>query len=146
VHLAREIKRKYFFKRFFCNTGYYRVNYDPKNWRDLSKTLQQDHQKIHQLNRAQILDDSFQLVLANSLSCETALELSQYLTKEEDLIPWQAALNSFSQVESMIDEEDEENLKKYMFRLLTPIFKRLGFKGDAKDSHLTVLLRRFAFL
>ncbi|CAL4078622.1 unnamed protein product, partial [Meganyctiphanes norvegica] len=44
-------------------TGYYRVNYDIKNWMLLINQLtNEDHLAIHTLNRAQLIDDS--LVLA----------------------------------------------------------------------------------
>ena len=33
-------------------TGYYRVNYDEKNWEALNKTLREDHEKIHVINRS----------------------------------------------------------------------------------------------
>jgi aminopeptidase N len=97
---------------------------------------------IHQLNRAQILDDSFQLARANQLSCQTFLEVSRYLIDEEDLIPWQAALKSFVHFELMIAEDGHDNFRKYLLKLLTPLYNKLGFKGGVKDTHVTVVLRR----
>jgi hypothetical protein len=74
------------------------------------------------------------------------LELSRYLVNEEDLIPWQAALKSFGYIGSMLGEDEMENFRKYLFQLLTPIYKKIGFQGEEKDTHLTVVLRMFVFL
>ncbi|TTJ07847.1 Aminopeptidase N [Bagarius yarrelli] len=41
--------------------GYYRVNYDMGNWRKLLEKLQTSHQSIRVINRAQIIDDAFNL-------------------------------------------------------------------------------------
>ena len=41
--------------------GYYRVNYDTQNWAALATALNQSHEVIHLLNRAQIIDDAFNL-------------------------------------------------------------------------------------
>jgi hypothetical protein len=71
------------------------------------------------------------------------LELSTYLINEEDLIPWQAALKAFSYIGSMIGEDDEESFHEFMFKLMTPLYKKLGFEEGEKDDHLTVVLRRF---
>ncbi|KAK7498964.1 hypothetical protein BaRGS_00009773, partial [Batillaria attramentaria] len=41
--------------------GYYRVNYDPQNWNALIKQLIKDHTVIPPVNRAQIIDDAWNL-------------------------------------------------------------------------------------
>lgn len=48
-------------------SGYYRVNYDIENWQILARVLSEDHQAIHVLNRAQLLDDSFNLARTGKL-------------------------------------------------------------------------------
>jgi aminopeptidase N len=126
-------------------TGYYRVNYDPQNWKDLAKVLKEDHLRIHKLNRAQLLDDSFQLARTKHLSYETALDISQYLSSEEEIVPWKAALKSFEYIEKMIKGNatalDYINFKNYMFRLITPLYNGLGFEVSKTDLHLTLLKR-----
>merc|ERR1719259_1615042 len=42
-------------------TGYHRVNYDVVNWRKLVAQLKTDHTVFPVTNRAQLLDDSFNL-------------------------------------------------------------------------------------
>ena len=52
-----------------------------------------DHTSIHVSNRAQILDDALNLARAKLLDYETALSLTGYLSKEEEYVPWTAALS-----------------------------------------------------
>ena len=35
-------------------TGFYRVNYDQKNWEMLAELLLADHANVHRINRAQV--------------------------------------------------------------------------------------------
>ena len=44
--------------------GYYRVNYDQNNWLALINQLKSDLNIIHTANRAQLLDDSFNIARA----------------------------------------------------------------------------------
>jgi aminopeptidase N len=73
--------------------GYYRVNYDASNWAALSEVLSSDdYNKIHVMNRAQLIDDSYALVNAGYLNdYQTALDILKYLHNEEDFFPWYAA-------------------------------------------------------
>ena len=81
----------------FAFVGYYRVNYDEKNWAVLISYLKSDnYEKIPPVNRAQLLDDSLNLARAGLLPYGTALELAEYLVKEEDYIPWYSALTAFT--------------------------------------------------
>jgi aminopeptidase N len=81
----------------FAVIGYYRINYDKNNWALLISHLKSDnYEKIPPVNRAQLLDDSLNLARAGVLPYGTALELAEYLVKEEDYIPWYSALTAFT--------------------------------------------------
>lgn len=77
-------------------TGYYRVNYDQRNWELLIAQLMSNHEVFPPTNRAQLIDDIN--VLANSGRVDNSLRLSlmEYLAKETDMIPLQAARRHFS--------------------------------------------------
>lgn len=51
---------------------------------------------IHVLNRAQLIDDSFNLARAGELSYSVPLTLISYLENEDDFIPWYSVKNSMS--------------------------------------------------
>lgn len=73
-------------------SGYYRVNYDPDNWKLLTAALQKpDFDKIHNLNRASLIDDAFNLARAGEHDFSIALDLMHYLHHESDYAAWAAA-------------------------------------------------------
>lgn len=72
--------------------GYYRVNYDLRNWNALSLVLNSDnYNQIHVLNRAQLIDDSLAFAEGDYLSYDVLLNLVPYLRREIDYPPWYAA-------------------------------------------------------
>jgi aminopeptidase N len=84
-------------------TGFYRVNYDLRNWRLLTEYLMdRDHfTQIGIINRAQLLDDALNLARAGLLDYATALDVTRYLANELEYIPWKAALNALGYIDSM---------------------------------------------
>ncbi|KAL5242092.1 hypothetical protein ACI65C_009502 [Semiaphis heraclei] len=80
------------------STGFYRVNYDIKNWNLLIAELKSNPKTIHVLNRAQLIDDSFNLARAGELPHFIPFTLVSYLEKEDDFIPWYSVLNSMSYI------------------------------------------------
>ena len=83
-------------------TGYYRVNYDHRNWNLLMEQLLKDHEVIPPINRAQILNDALSLARAGELDYNIALNMTRYLTKERDYIPLNAALDGIEYIETML--------------------------------------------
>lgn len=82
-------------------TGFYRVNYDVKNWEMLIQQLLNDHTVFDSKNRAQMLDDAMNLAAAGHLSYEIALNVTRYLVKETDLVPWKSAMSAFEYLNDM---------------------------------------------
>ncbi|XP_050434289.1 aminopeptidase N-like [Adelges cooleyi] len=80
------------------STGFFRVNYEEKNWLALIEQLKNAPDVIHVLNRAQLVDDSFNLARAGRLNYTVPLELTNYLDKENDVIPWYSVMNSFNYI------------------------------------------------
>ncbi|XP_063590564.1 aminopeptidase N-like [Penaeus indicus] len=79
-------------------TGYYRVNYDDHNWNLLIQQLKDDHEVIHIVNRAQIIDDAMNLARAGQLSYTIALDVFAYLGKEREHLPWMSGVSNLSYV------------------------------------------------
>jgi aminopeptidase N len=74
--------------------GYYRVNYDTKNWNALAKALNsEDYRKIHVSNRMQLIDDSLNLAFAGYIDMDIAYEILLYLRQETDYFVWDAAMD-----------------------------------------------------
>ncbi|GLG93874.1 Decaprenyl-diphosphate synthase subunit 1 [Gryllus bimaculatus] len=128
-------------------TGYYRVNYDEKNWNLISKYLN-DHANpiddIHYLNRAQLLDDSFNLARAGYLKYKTTLGLADYLSRETDYIPWAAAYSAFSYLNRMLVNHPKYPVfQRYMSRLLDKAYGQVRSfftRNSAPERHDEKLL------
>uniref|UniRef100_A0A3B4ZW54 Aminopeptidase n=1 Tax=Stegastes partitus TaxID=144197 RepID=A0A3B4ZW54_9TELE len=104
-------------------TGYYRVNYDLGNWERLFAQLSTDHQVIPVINRAQLVDDAFNLARAQLVSTTLALRTTAYLSLETDFMPWQSALDNLNYYYLMLDRTDVyEPMQDYLRKQVTPLF------------------------
>lgn len=79
--------------------GFYRVQYSKKTLENINKVLMTNHESIPVKSRARIIDDTFTLAQAGKLSYESALNLTFYLTKETEYLPWLAALNGIETIQ-----------------------------------------------
>ncbi|KAM9352585.1 aminopeptidase N-like [Symphorus nematophorus] len=113
-------------------TGYYRVNYDLGNWERLFFALNSDHQVIPVINRAQLVDDAFNLARAQLVSTTLALRTTSYLSVETEYMPWQSALDNLDYYYLMLDRtEVYQPMQDYVRKLVTPLF--LFFKNMTSD-------------
>jgi len=65
------------------------VLYNEENYKLLTDYLNSDkHTNIHPLNKAQLLDDSLNLARAGVLNYSIALDITTYLERETEYIPW----------------------------------------------------------
>ncbi|XP_053573658.1 aminopeptidase Ey-like [Bombina bombina] len=105
-------------------TGYFRVNYDDGNWNKILTALQDNPDVIPLSNRAQIIDDAFNLARAKYISTTRALDTTKFLSKEVEYMPWQAALGSLSYFLQMFDRTEVYGpMKNYMRQQVTPLFE-----------------------
>lgn len=109
--------------------GYYRVNYDQNNWRLLVKQLNDDHQAIGTTNRAQLLDDIFELARSGILDYKFALDSTKYLKAEKDFLPWDTVLTAFGYIDEMLQRTPlYGQWQDYVADLIKPYY------GRYKDS------------
>lgn len=87
----------------YYTTGYYRVNYDPTNWRKIASYLNsEEFTKIHVLNRAQIISDAYHLLITDKLNFFIFLELTKYLSRETDYIVWYPMFKAFEYMSNVL--------------------------------------------
>ncbi|XP_055602737.1 aminopeptidase N-like [Uranotaenia lowii] len=143
--------------------GYYRVNYDERNWNLILQTLLTNHRTIHRANRAQLLDDAFNLARADLLDMSLVLKMMRYLKHETDYVPWAAANNvlnylyaklrgtpSHSAFVNFVTEivsevykdfsvaqvsEDESTLHKYLRQTITHWACLVGHQGCLDETY-----------
>lgn len=83
-------------------SGFYRVNYDQRNWRLIGEQLFKDYNEIDEINRAQIIDDLFNLARASKVSYSLALDTVSYLRLETEFVPWLTAFNNLVYIDMML--------------------------------------------
>ncbi|NWY55925.1 AMPN Aminopeptidase, partial [Chionis minor] len=104
-------------------SGYFRVNYNLENWDQLLSQLSSNHQDIPVINRAQIIDDAFNLARAKYLNVTVALRTTQFLSNETEYMPWEAALNNLQYFRLMFDRSEVFGvMTKYIRNQVTPLF------------------------
>merc|ERR1711911_517072 len=72
----------------------------------IANQLQADHNLIPINNRAQLLDDAFNLALLNAISYNDAFSLTTYLSKEKNYSPWHAVLPELEYIHFMMINTD----------------------------------------
>lgn len=141
--LPKETKDFYILNK--QQTGFYRVNYDENNWNKIKEALMtEDHGKIHVLNRAQIVDDLFNLARAGIVEYSAAIDIILYLKNEKSYIPWLSAFNNgltfLSQRVS--GEKNQELFKWFIVDLTKDIYSHLGFDEPAISPKRTDIYNR----
>ncbi|NWH26510.1 AMPN Aminopeptidase, partial [Grus americana] len=104
-------------------SGYFRVNYNQENWEQLLSQLSNDHEVIPVINRAQIIDDAFNLARAKYVNVTLALSTTRFLSNETAYMPWEAALNNLNYFQLMFDRSEVFGvMTKYIQKQVLPLF------------------------
>ncbi|XP_037766647.1 aminopeptidase N isoform X2 [Chelonia mydas] len=108
-------------------TGYFRVNYDQENWNKLLSQLVTNYEVIPVINRAQLIDDAFNLARAKHVSITLALNTTTYLKEEREYLPWSAALDNLAYFRLMFDRSEVYGpMQKYIQQQVIPLFQYFG--------------------
>lgn len=86
------------------HAGFYRVNYDAQNWQLLIEQLQTNKDVIDVVSRATLIDDSFNLAMAEYIDLTVYLSLISYLQNETDPMPFEAVFDGIDYISSMISQ------------------------------------------
>ncbi|XP_056393378.1 aminopeptidase Q [Hyla sarda] len=121
-------------------TGYYKTNYDVKNWNSIAKKLEEDIGPLPVVNRVQIMEDAFVLANAGYIEYETTLNLTRYLENEMEILVWYRVLKHLNNYKrSLVTYHSFPLIKKYILKRLNPIFQnyasiiRQNFHETADD-------------
>ncbi|BES97198.1 aminopeptidase [Nesidiocoris tenuis] len=125
-------------------TGFYRVNYDERNWQLIINQLRDRDRfmNIGELNRAQLIDDSLQLARAGLLNYSIALNLTTYLSEELAYLPWEAALPGLGFLNTMLKKMPiYDKFKGYFLNLINRLYEETGFIDKHTDEQLLIYKR-----
>uniref|UniRef100_A0A8D2L122 Aminopeptidase n=1 Tax=Varanus komodoensis TaxID=61221 RepID=A0A8D2L122_VARKO len=117
--------------------GFYRVNYETQAWNDLANILVNNHQ----VSLSNSVHSVFSFLRANLLNYSFALNLTKYLERENEYIPWQRAVEAVSYIQDMLEDDDKlyPKFQEYFRRLVKPLISQLGWQNDG--DHIKSLLR-----
>ncbi|XP_029160260.1 aminopeptidase N-like isoform X2 [Nylanderia fulva] len=128
--------------------GYYRVNYDDENWRRISDYLYyDDFTTIHVLNRAQIIDDAFHLMIAGQHKVSIFWNIISYLYREEDYIAWYPMFKALEYMFSIFPVEEKTEKFAGIFRLkiiLNDLLAKIKYEEINDADELRICLRQEA--
>lgn len=124
--------------------GYYRVHYDDALWEKINKALRsRGFAGIHVLNRAQIVDDLFNLARADVMGYRKALDMLEYLKEETEYAPWLAAANGLATLALRIHPDDEKLFSQHIKDMFAKVYEYVQFQAPAhSDRRLHTYLRR----
>ncbi|XP_050086088.1 aminopeptidase N-like isoform X2 [Anopheles aquasalis] len=123
-------------------TGYYRINYDDDLWNLIIITLINNHTIIHNVNRAQLIDDALNNARTGRLSYEIALELLRYLSKELNYVPWAAVNRNLRTLTVLLSGSSRYHLWiQYCLEFLHPIYEHIGIVTQEEDSLMQRMVR-----
>ncbi|XP_025265958.1 thyrotropin-releasing hormone-degrading ectoenzyme-like isoform X2 [Camponotus floridanus] len=122
-------------------TECYRVNYDAENWNRLSKYLNSNtFRKIHVLDRAKIIDDTFHFMMTGQLNSTIFFNISHYLLRDKDYIAWYPMFKSLEYMSGFFKFPESAFMKTEILHLLNGIYLEIlntNFNGDkSTDSRL----------
>ncbi|CAD6186672.1 unnamed protein product [Caenorhabditis auriculariae] len=126
--------------------GFYRVNYEAPMWRDLVKQLREDNTQLKTPAKARLVSDAFALAFAGKIPYETALNISQYLPKESDALPWAIGAEQLGNLARLVEDSSlEDKTYKFITDKTTPKFQSLKYNNDDdKDFADGALLTKLA--
>ncbi|MEE6461812.1 hypothetical protein FKM82_001413 [Ascaphus truei] len=121
--------------------GFFRVNYENSTWNHLSSLLLTNHENFSETDRGGFIDDAFALASAEQLDYDIALNLTKYLQRERNYIPWQRVSSALSYIINMLEDDNTiyHQFQKYFRRQVKPITDELGWNHI--DDDLKKLLR-----
>ncbi|XP_030046715.1 glutamyl aminopeptidase isoform X2 [Microcaecilia unicolor] len=124
-----------------AHIGFFRVNYEQSTWKDLADFLFQSHMSFSEADRAGFFDDAFALASADIVNYSVALNLTKYLMKEKDYLPWQRVTSSLSYITDMLQDDNDlyPKFQEYFRHQVKPITDSLGWNDT--ENHLESLLR-----
>jgi len=142
-HMTESLNTDEWFIFNIQETAFYRVLYNEENYKLLTNYLNsENHKNIHVLNKAQLLDDSLNLARAGVLNYSIALDLTTYLERETDFIPWVSYFRALTFLNTRLTgTKDHENFKSYVLTLLNTMYESVGFNTSVTDDHPTKLIR-----
>lgn len=127
-------------------TGYYRVLYEEKNYKNLAEEL--IHGNIYSIpsnSRSQIIDDLFDFVKTGRVKPQVYLNLIQYLRNETSFVAWYTATDAINHLNKVLSGTKNYNtFRNFVSDLAAPFYETFGVETNGKESHYDKYLHLYA--
>ncbi|XP_037044998.1 aminopeptidase N-like [Bradysia coprophila] len=125
--------------------GYYRVQYDQRNYDLLADALFANISLFPDTNRAQLLDDIYNFARTNRQSYATALNVARFLEFDTSYIPWYPAITMFTAIDNNFQgHESYPRFREYVRQLIEALYDEVGILDDADEAHIRKYARTIA--
>ena len=116
-------------------TAFYRTNYDLTNWDMLAQELMADHTQIHLNNRAQLIDDSYNLAKGGYLQdYKVAESIVEYLVNEVNYVPLEMAREALRDISSFNQGNQTSALRQSLENTFNAQYDRVGINEDPEGT------------
>ena len=120
--------------------GVFRVGYEPEHRLALAMRLPE----LTQLERAELLADTWATTLGGQSALREFLRLASYLGLESDPAPWSSVAAALNLINRIALPEDRGALHEAVAALIGPVHQHLGFDARRGESERTPTLRALA--
>ncbi|XP_050307887.1 membrane alanyl aminopeptidase-like [Anthonomus grandis grandis] len=123
-------------------TGYYRVNYDSSLRSKLNLALQQsNHSGIPEINRAQIVDDAFNLARAGYIDYSELFSTTDFLANETSYTVWYPAFNGFGYLLDRIGQNTTlgKSISNHVLNLTENLVSTVPIASTNASNHMYTL-------
>uniref|UniRef100_A0A8D0GG12 Aminopeptidase n=1 Tax=Sphenodon punctatus TaxID=8508 RepID=A0A8D0GG12_SPHPU len=114
--------------------GYYIVHYEDDGWDALIRLLKENHTAIGSNDRANLINNVFQLVSVKKLSIAKALDLSLYLQHESQIMPVFQGMNELIPMYKLMEKRDMDDVENQLKGYIVNLFKNLIDKQSWNDE------------
>jgi len=126
-------------------SGYYRVLYDERNYRLLSDALYNDIDVFHNLNRAQLIDDTYNFIRTERLTYNTFLHVAKFLEFEREYASWYPAITAFTTLDRYFaGHVDYPIFRDFVRNLIEHLYETVGLRDIYQEPHITKYSRTIA--
>ncbi|XP_067207963.1 thyrotropin-releasing hormone-degrading ectoenzyme-like isoform X3 [Linepithema humile] len=125
--------------------GYYRVNYDLKNWENLGYYLYHiNHTNIHVLNRAQIVDDAFYFLMQGQLNFNMFWHITSFLVKEIDYVAWYPMIKAVEHMTCVFPVKGIDRIKNTILNMFELLLRNIKYHDENDKNDFIKYLREEA--
>ncbi|KAJ8921489.1 hypothetical protein NQ315_003107 [Exocentrus adspersus] len=123
-------------------TGFFRVNYDSSGWNNIRLALQRENfDGIVDLNRAQLVDDLFNLARVNRVQYSTVFSTVQFLVNETSYFPWVPAISGLNFLLNRVGADSQlgQAISLFTLNLLEGVYNNVSFTVHDEDDQIQTL-------